>query len=248
MDYWIKHSLRILAWPVCLILKMIKHKLKLLLGRSMTPRTECSGKEGLSNGEYNINQPFWCLEWHAISVNDCEEPSATWLQRSLLIGNMVQLLMYGQLELCCTSFSLDILRSIQQATGSLSPRYATHRWQSIYLVSNSEIMEKTCKGDYSLESKNWDNVSDSAKDLVRRYKLFTGFPHISVHICTLVGCLHWIHLAESLSRQFCNMLGLRAMMHLRHILPKLMKECASSFRRCVIHRGWLTTLTNATHT
>jgi len=59
MDYWIKHSLRILAWPVCLILKMIKHKLKLLLGRSMTPRTECSGKEGLSNGEYQYQSTFF---------------------------------------------------------------------------------------------------------------------------------------------------------------------------------------------
>lgn len=35
-------------------------------------------------------------------------------------------------------------------------------------ASNREIMDKTCKGQYSLEGKNWENVSDAAKDLVRR--------------------------------------------------------------------------------
>lgn len=34
--------------------------------------------------------------------------------------------------------------------------------------ANREILEKTCKGIYSLDGKNWNNVSEGAKDLVRR--------------------------------------------------------------------------------
>jgi serine/threonine protein kinase len=80
--------------------------------------------------------------------------------------------MFGLLELFCISSCVGDHHSNPNPIGvcpSSSPRlpFAPHL-SPLTDLPRRDILEKSARGDYSLEGKEWDGISADAKDLVRR--------------------------------------------------------------------------------